>query len=63
MARIPNLPKMATAAFVQKPLDFSARVSEACEAGEKFVQYFYETVDKRRQVRPRAYELVPKQAA
>ena len=28
----------------------SARISEACEAGEKFVEIFYETMDKRRQV-------------
>ena len=28
----------------------TARISEACEAGEKFVEIFYETMDKRRQV-------------
>lgn len=30
--------------------DFAQRVSEADEAGEKFVKLFYETMDKRRQV-------------
>ena len=30
--------------------DFSTRVTEASEAGEKFVELFYDTVDKRRQV-------------
>ena len=30
--------------------DFSAKVLEACEAGEKFVEAFYDTVDKRRNV-------------
>lgn len=30
--------------------DFSAKVLEACEAGEKFVETFYDTVDKRRNV-------------
>lgn len=35
----------------QRPAqDFSTRVSEASEAGEKFVELFYDTVDKRRQV-------------
>ena len=29
----------------------TARISEACEAGEKFTEVFYETMDKRRQVR------------
>ena len=28
----------------------TARISEACEAGEKFIEIFYETMDKRRQV-------------
>lgn len=28
----------------------AARISEACEAGEKFIEMFYDTVDKRRQV-------------
>ena len=28
----------------------AARISEACEAGEKFIEVFYDTVDKRRQV-------------
>ena len=31
--------------------DFSARAKDACEAGSKFVELFYETMDKRRQVR------------
>ena len=35
---------------VQKAPDFSSRVSEASEAGEKFVEVFYDTFDKRRQV-------------
>ena len=30
--------------------DFSAKVLEACEAGEKFVEAFYDIVDKRRTV-------------
>ena len=30
---------------------FSSKVREAIEAGEKFVEVFYDTVDKRRQVR------------
>jgi hypothetical protein len=29
----------------------TARISEACEAGDKFVEVFYDTMDKRRQVR------------
>lgn len=29
---------------------FSAKLSEAMEAGDKFVKLFYETFDKRRQV-------------
>lgn len=34
----------------QRPAqDFSTRVNEASEAGEKFVELFYDTVDKRRQ--------------
>ena len=31
--------------------EVAVRVSEACEAGEKFVEVFYKTVDKQRQVR------------
>ena len=30
--------------------DFSAKMVEACEAGEKFVEAFYDVVDKRRTV-------------
>ena len=30
--------------------DFSAKVLEACEAGEKFVEAFYDILDKRRTV-------------
>ena len=37
------------AAFAPKSPDFSTKVSEACEAGDKFVEVFYETMDKRRQ--------------
>ena len=33
----------------------TARISEACEAGEKFTEVFYETMDKRRQVRGIVY--------
>ena len=29
---------------------FASKVSEAIEAGEKFIEVFYDTVDKRRQV-------------
>lgn len=28
----------------------AAKISEACEAGEKFIEVFYDTMDKRRQV-------------
>lgn len=28
----------------------TTKISEACEAGEKFMEVFYETMDKRRQV-------------
>ena len=28
----------------------AAKIVEACEAGEKFIEVFYDTVDKRRQV-------------
>ena len=35
---------------IQKVPDFPSRVSEASEAGEKFVEVFYDTFDKRRQV-------------
>lgn len=31
--------------------EVAARVSEACDAGEKFVEVFYKTLDKQRQVR------------
>jgi hypothetical protein len=31
-------------------LKFPAKLSEATEAGDKFVRLFYETFDKRRQV-------------
>ena len=40
----------STAAFGLKAPEFSTKVSEACEAGEKFVEVFYETFDKRRKV-------------
>lgn len=33
--------------------EVAVRVSEACEAGEKFVEVFYKTLDKQRQVRCR----------
>lgn len=42
---------MATATFPGQKVDFGSKVSEASEAGEKFVQVFFETMDKRRQVR------------
>ena len=40
------------AAFIQGPSQgtLSTKVGEAIEAGEKFVEIFYETFDKRRQV-------------
>lgn len=41
---------MATASIGQRSAEFSSKVSEACEAADKFVQVFYETLDKRRQV-------------
>lgn len=41
---------MAVFSQAQKTPDFTSRVSEANEAGEKFVEVFYETFDKRRQV-------------
>ncbi len=45
--------KMATSVFgpvKQSNDEFSQRASEADEAGEKFSQLFFETMDKRRQV-------------
>ncbi len=44
---------MATSVFgpvKQSNDEFSQRASEADEAGEKFSQLFFETMDKRRQV-------------
>ncbi len=37
---------VATAALASQKPDFGSKVSEACEAGEKFVQVFFETMDK-----------------
>ena len=33
-----------------RPAQLSSKINEAIEAGEKFVEIFYDTVDKRRQV-------------
>ncbi len=41
---------MAFSSSTSKQSQFSAKVSEAIAAGEKFIEVFYETVDKRRQV-------------
>ena len=39
--------------------ELAARISEACEAGERFVEVFYKTLDKQRQVRRRPLALEP----
>lgn len=46
---------MATSTGTQK---FATRLSEATEAGQKFVELFYDSFDKRRQVRARRRVLI-----
>ena len=42
---------MAVLSSNTRQAQLTSKVSEAVEAGEKFIDIFYETVDKRRQVR------------